>query len=307
MSSLLGDGIVIPLQQPPAIAVGGGILDGGGGGGGGGGGAAMMRGGRRKEERIPQWGFHETKEFIAIRAEFEREFTQTKRNKTLWELIAGRMKDKGFRRSADQCKCKWKNLVNRYKGKEISEPDNGRQCPFYEELDAIFKERSKSMLMLESDGLRPKKRLKKLKGLLSDEETDDEDDDEESDDDNRNLQQLQPFQHHHQEQQQQQQHQLQQQIQSRASSMQEVLEEFFQQQQRNEEQWRVSLEQREMERRAREHEWRECMEKLEQERALREQAWWEREEQRRLRDEVRSRKRDELVEAVLRKVIRDDC
>ncbi|EFJ24175.1 hypothetical protein SELMODRAFT_267798 [Selaginella moellendorffii] len=292
-----------------------------------------MRGGRRKEERIPQWGFHETKEFIAIRAEFEREFTQTKRNKTLWELIAGRMKDKGFRRSADQCKCKWKNLVNRYKGKEISEPDNGRQCPFYEELDAIFKERSKSMLMLESDGLRPKKRLKKLKGLLSDEETDDEDDDEESDDDNRNLQQLQPFQHHHQEQQQQQQqqqHQLQQQIQqqqqqrprkrkvdkdrqrataekSRASSMQEVLEEFFQQQQRNEEQWRVSLEQREMERRAREHEWRECMEKLEQERALREQAWWEREEQRRLRDEVRSRKRDELVEAVLRKVIRDDC
>ncbi|KAJ7551733.1 hypothetical protein O6H91_06G026400 [Diphasiastrum complanatum] len=71
--------------------------------------------GRKKEERIPQWGYHETKEFIAIRAELEKDFTQTKRNKTLWELISGKMKEKGFRRSADQCKCKWKNLVNRYK------------------------------------------------------------------------------------------------------------------------------------------------------------------------------------------------
>jgi hypothetical protein len=71
--------------------------------------------GPKKEDRIPQWGFHETKEFIAIRAELEKDFTQTKRNKTLWELISGKMKEKSYRRSADQCKCKWKNLVNRYK------------------------------------------------------------------------------------------------------------------------------------------------------------------------------------------------
>lgn len=69
----------------------------------------------KKEDRIPQWGYHETKEFIAIRAELEKDFTQTKRNKTLWELISGKMKEKSYRRSADQCKCKWKNLVNRYK------------------------------------------------------------------------------------------------------------------------------------------------------------------------------------------------
>ena len=73
------------------------------------------RRGPKKEDRIPQWGYHETKEFIAIRAELEKDFTQTKRNKTLWELISGKMKEKSFRRSADQCKCKWKNLVNRYK------------------------------------------------------------------------------------------------------------------------------------------------------------------------------------------------
>lgn len=71
--------------------------------------------GHKKEDRIPQWGYHETKEFIAVRAELEKDFTQTRRNKTLWVLIERKMKEKGYRRSADQCKCKWKNLVNRYK------------------------------------------------------------------------------------------------------------------------------------------------------------------------------------------------
>ncbi|KAH8941924.1 hypothetical protein BDL97_14G071100 [Sphagnum fallax] len=133
---------MLPMQTSPDV---------------GGGDFGSMTLGRRskKEERIPQWGYQETKEFIAVRAELEKDFSQTKRNKTLWQLIAGKMKEKGFHRSADQCKCKWKNLVNRYKGKESFEPDyegketsehdNGKQCPFFEELDVIFKERAKSM------------------------------------------------------------------------------------------------------------------------------------------------------------------
>ena len=67
------------------------------------------------KSNLPQWGYNETKKFIEIRADLEKDFTQTKRNKTLWELISGKMKEAGYRRSADQCKCKWKNLVNRYK------------------------------------------------------------------------------------------------------------------------------------------------------------------------------------------------
>ncbi len=93
---------MLPMQTSPDV---------------GGGDFGSMTLGRRskKEERIPQWGYQETKEFIAARAELEKDFSQTKRNKTLWQLIAGKMKEKGFHRSADQCKCKWKNLVNRYK------------------------------------------------------------------------------------------------------------------------------------------------------------------------------------------------
>ncbi|KAJ6393969.1 hypothetical protein OIU77_023243, partial [Salix suchowensis] len=63
----------------------------------------------------PQWGLQETKEFIGIRAELEKDFTVTKRNKTLWEIVSAKMREKGYRRTPEQCKCKWKNLVNRYK------------------------------------------------------------------------------------------------------------------------------------------------------------------------------------------------
>lgn len=71
-----------------------------------------------REERAPaqpQWSQQETREFIAIRAELERDFTASKRNKTLWEVVSSNMRERGYRRSPEQCKCKWKNLVNRYK------------------------------------------------------------------------------------------------------------------------------------------------------------------------------------------------
>ncbi|KAK9095668.1 hypothetical protein Scep_027137 [Stephania cephalantha] len=75
--------------------------------------------GAKKDDRVPQWSHQETREFIAIRAELERDFTVAKRNKTLWQVVSGKMKERGFLRSPDQCKCKWKNLVNRYKVCEL--------------------------------------------------------------------------------------------------------------------------------------------------------------------------------------------
>lgn len=75
---------------------------------------SAMNGGKR-EERLTQWSFQETKDFIAIRSDLEKDFTHAKRNKTLWEAIASKMKERGYHRSGEQCKLKWKNLYNRYK------------------------------------------------------------------------------------------------------------------------------------------------------------------------------------------------
>ncbi|KAF0892310.1 hypothetical protein E2562_014871 [Oryza meyeriana var. granulata] len=75
------------------------------------------RGGGGRDERVPQWGAQETRELIATRREMEREAAVTARRsaKTMWEAVSARLRERGYRRTADQCKCKWKNLVNRYK------------------------------------------------------------------------------------------------------------------------------------------------------------------------------------------------
>lgn len=100
-----GLGILMPIQLDHAVAK---MVATGGGGG-----SPPAR--AAKEERLPQWSQQETRDFIGIRGELERDFNVSKRNKTLWEVVAARMRERGYRRSPDQCKCKWKNIVNRYK------------------------------------------------------------------------------------------------------------------------------------------------------------------------------------------------
>ncbi|XP_058086898.1 trihelix transcription factor GT-3b-like [Magnolia sinica] len=256
---------------------------------------------QKKEERVPQWTHQETRDFIAIRAELERDFNLAKRNKTLWEAVAARMKERGYRRSPDQCKCKWKNLVNRYKGKETSDPENGRQCPFFDELHAIFTERAKNMqrMLIESEagGAQAKKKMKRLSGeRSSDDFSEDDDDDEDDSEEERSTRSRKRKERPPRTPTVDK---------SRASGIQEVLQDFFQQQHRMEMQWREMMERRAQERSMFEQEWRQSMEKLERERLLMEHAWREREEQRRLREESRAEKRDALLTTLLNKLIRE--
>ena len=65
--------------------------------------------------RVAAWSERETRDLIAIRGELEGDFVVSKRNKGLWEVVGSKMKELGYARTGDQCKCKWKNLVTRYK------------------------------------------------------------------------------------------------------------------------------------------------------------------------------------------------
>ncbi|BAT84093.1 hypothetical protein VIGAN_04136500 [Vigna angularis var. angularis] len=243
-------------------------------------------------DRFPQWSIQETKEFLVIRAELDQTFMETKRNKQLWEVISNRMKEKGFHRSAEQCKCKWKNLVTRYKGCEAIEPEAMRQqFPFYNELQGIFASRMQRMLWAEAEGGSKKKVVQ-----LSSE--DEEEGNEESEGDqkgsvmkkkkkgkmvigggsgsSRNME-----------------------------SLKEIMEEFMRQQMQMEAQWMEAFEARENERRMKEMEWRQTMEALENERMMMDQRWREREDQRRIREELRADKRDALITALLNKLTRE--
>ncbi|XP_054809220.1 trihelix transcription factor GT-3b-like [Prosopis cineraria] len=272
--------------------------------------AAMVRDDRAPAQ--PQWGQQETREFIAIRAELERDFTASKRNKTLWEVVSAKMRERGFRRSPEQCKCKWKNLVNRYKGKETSDPEHGRQCPFFDELHAIFAQRAQNMqrLLLESEArsTQTKKGVKRLSGDRSSEEFSEDDDEVEED-----SEEERPVRSNSRKrkadkvamEKSSRANNASDTISNTANSIQEMLKEFFQQQLRMEMQWREMMERRAHERQLFEQEWRQSMEKLEKERLRIEQAWREREEQRRMREESRAERRDALLTSLLNKLIHE--
>ncbi|XP_038903384.1 trihelix transcription factor GT-3b-like isoform X2 [Benincasa hispida] len=254
-------------------------------------------------DRFPQWSIQETKEFLMIRAELDQTFMETKRNKLLWEITASKMKEKGFNRSAEQCKCKWKNLVTRYKGCETMEPEISRQqFPFFTELQAIFGARMQRILWAEAESGGSGSKKKTTMALSSD-------DDEENDDSDGDGGETKVSGRKRKR------------IKGTSSTttiggegsgkssindLKEILEDFMNQQMQMEVQWREAFEAREKERQMKEMEWRRNMEALEHERIMLERRWREREEQRRMREEVRAEKRDALITALLNKLRRDD-
>ncbi|XP_068644636.1 trihelix transcription factor GT-3b-like [Aristolochia californica] len=248
-------------------------------------------------DRFPQWSQNETREFIAIRAELDRTFMETKRNRLLWDLISNRMREKGFHRSAEQCKCKWKNLVTRYKGSETMDPEAIRQFPFQEELRAIFAARMQRLLWQQESDSAAAGSSGVKKTVKSDEEEEESMDECDADKGGKKKRKLGPT--------------------GRgdnrntssstgtSSNAYEMLEEFLKNQLRIEMQWCKDEEVREEERRAKEKEWRQNMETLERERILMDRRWREKEEQRRAREEARAERRDQLITALLNKLIHE--
>ncbi|XP_011074149.1 trihelix transcription factor GT-3b-like [Sesamum indicum] len=298
--------IMIPIPPPPFSGVGGGGGD--------------DDDFPRRDERFPQWSNQETRDLIEIRAQLEWDFTAGRRTKNLWEMVSCRMREKGYRRTSDQCKCKWKNLVSRYKGQEASDVNNSRQCPFFNELHAVFTARANKMPQSQLDTktgtAKGRKRLEKVSEDRSHQEFSEELEDEEEigvdqAGKGRAIQKRKAGQEKRQKLGENENYLVPplpnvNKNNSILNSLQEMMRNFIMQQQRIDVQWRESMEKRAVERELFEQEWRQKMEKLERERLMMEQAWREREEERRLREESRAQKRDALLTMLLNKLIRNE-
>nr|XP_043637275.1 trihelix transcription factor GT-3b [Erigeron canadensis] len=246
-------------------------------------------------DRFPQWSVQETRDFLMIRAELDPTFMETKRNKVLWEVISTKMKERGYNRSGEQCKCKWKNLVTRYKGFETMESQEGlrQQFPFYNELQAIFTGRMQRMLWLEAEsgGSSKKHHLS-----TSDDEEDEHDHESDVDKNNNKKKKNKMVTSSNKAGIMED---------SSVNNLKEILEDFMKQQMQMETRWMKAYEAIQEERRIKEMEWRQTMEALQNERIMFDQSWREREEQRRIREESRSEKRDALITALLNKLNRE--
>lgn len=250
---------------------------------------------RKKDERAPQWGSQETADFVAICAKLEQGLTQP--NQTAWKTIASHMRQKGYRRSAAQCKCKWRYLVNSFKGKESMDHDSSRQSPYFEELRAIFKSQSKKIDKLSLELESEPRRKKKARTLdrSSEEFSEEEDDDDESEVERIGKSKKKKLDRERKRATAEK---------CRANNMQMVLEHFFQQQQRLELKWRETLERREKECRKREQEYRNVMASLESESFVREQHWHDQHDEWRLVEEARADQRDLLFSAILDQLVK---
>ncbi|KAG1339092.1 Trihelix transcription factor GT-3b [Cocos nucifera] len=255
----------------------------------------------RERDRFPQWTNAETKEFLAVRAELDRSFMETKRNKPLWEAISARLQQKGFTRTPEQCKSKWKNLVTRFKGIEAMEGEGGRQFPFHEEMRTIFSERMERLLVSNKD---------KGKGVQVQGEEWEEEEEEGGDQEEEEKEEEEGGDQEEEEKEEEEEEKLgrskkKRKVERRRRFEEEVenaLKEFARRQLEIQARWIAAAEAREAERRAKEEEWRRTMVALEEERKAMERTWREREEERRAREEARAERRDALLTALLAKL-----
>jgi len=198
-------------------------------------------------------------------------------------------------------------------GKETSDPEHSRQCPFFEELHAVFTQRAhnmqRSLLESETRSAQAKKGVKRSSGDRSSEELSEDDEEVEYDSEeekpSRSNTRKRKVDKVGTDKSSSRANNSLQGVSSSTSSIQEMLKEFFQHQLRMEMQWREMMERRAHERQLFEQEWRQSMEKLERERLIIEQTWREREEQRRMREESRAEKRDALLTTLLNKLINE--
>ncbi|KAJ9543144.1 hypothetical protein OSB04_022851 [Centaurea solstitialis] len=237
-------------------------------------------------DRFPQWSMQETKDLLVIRGELDSSFMETKRNKRLWEVISTKMKERGYNRSAEQCKNKWKNILTRYKGYETIEQESMRhEFPFYDELQVIFTNRMQRILGMEVESI-PSGSNKRGMEFSSNEEDENEDrlvekasyssKKKQKPIDNRNNDLI--------------------------NNLKEVLDEYMKRQMDIETQSMKRYEAIEEERRMKEMEWRQKMEALRKERIMLDERWREREEKRRNQEEARIEKRDALITTLLEKL-----
>ncbi|GAA0162084.1 hypothetical protein LIER_18258 [Lithospermum erythrorhizon] len=270
----------------------------------------------KRDERYPQWENQETKEFVRMRAELEHEFAASKRNKPLWEVVSAKMREKGYYRTPDQCKSKWKNLINKYKEMEGTRVDFSNQFPFLEELNEFFSVQEKQMFLNSEPGSsKLGKRERATSGEQSSEEIYDGGNKIERDEDwvgtgsTVQKRKAKKEKHHQTTAPEKSFNQPNMPANNNTTNalngIAEMLQGFFQQQQKIDMLWMESMDKHAQERALFEQEWRQSMEKLERERLMMEKSWKEREEQRRSREENRAERRDALMTALLNRLVHD--
>ncbi|KAL3840090.1 hypothetical protein ACJIZ3_024681 [Penstemon smallii] len=94
-----------------------------------------------------RWPKAEVEALIKLRTDLELKYLDSGPKGPLWEEISASMGKLGYNRNPKRCKEKWEN-INKYfkKVKESNKkrPEDSKTCPYFYQLDAIYKEKAKN-------------------------------------------------------------------------------------------------------------------------------------------------------------------
>ncbi|KAK8646988.1 hypothetical protein V6N13_120749 [Hibiscus sabdariffa] len=93
-----------------------------------------------------RWPKVEVQALIELRSRLDNKYQDSGPKGALWEEISGAMKRLGYNRNAKRCKEKWEN-INKYfkkvKDNHKRRPDDSKTCPYFHQLDALYREKNK--------------------------------------------------------------------------------------------------------------------------------------------------------------------
>ncbi|XP_019093961.1 PREDICTED: trihelix transcription factor GT-2 [Camelina sativa] len=93
-----------------------------------------------------RWPKVEIEALIKLRTNLDSKYQENGPKGPLWEEISAGMRRLGFNRNSKRCKEKWEN-INKYfkKVKESNKkrPEDSKTCPYFHQLDALYRERNK--------------------------------------------------------------------------------------------------------------------------------------------------------------------
>ncbi|XP_047162709.1 trihelix transcription factor DF1-like [Vigna umbellata] len=93
-----------------------------------------------------RWPKVEVQALIKLRTNLDAKYQENGPKGPLWEEISSSMRKLGYNRNAKRCKEKWEN-INKYfkKVKESNKrrPEDSKTCPYFHQLDALYREKSK--------------------------------------------------------------------------------------------------------------------------------------------------------------------
>lgn len=93
-----------------------------------------------------RWPKAEIEALIHLRKNLDNKYNETSPKGPLWEDISAGMQRLGYNRNAKRCKEKWENINKYYKKVKESNkkrPEDAKTCPYFHQLDALYKEKSK--------------------------------------------------------------------------------------------------------------------------------------------------------------------